>query len=99
MSETLYKFVNGEMVELSAEEITQQQSEWDATRARATEMNLEFLRSTRNNLLADTDFIVIKSNEQGIPVPDDWKTYRQELRDITETYSSLDDVVWPVKPS
>jgi len=24
--------------------------------------------------------------------------YRQALRDITETYTSLDDVVWPVKP-
>jgi hypothetical protein len=25
-------------------------------------------------------------------------TYRQALRDITETYTSLDDVVWPTKP-
>jgi hypothetical protein len=25
-------------------------------------------------------------------------TYRQALRDITDTYSSLDDVVWPEKP-
>jgi len=24
--------------------------------------------------------------------------YRQALRDITNTYSSLDDVVWPEKP-
>jgi len=24
--------------------------------------------------------------------------YRQALRDITETYTSLDDVVWPVMP-
>lgn len=99
MSETLYKFVNGEMVELSSEEIIQRQSEWDSTIDQATEMALEFLRSTRNNMLADTDFIVIKSNEQGTPVPEDWKTYRQALRDITETYSSLEDVVWPTKPT
>lgn len=25
--------------------------------------------------------------------------YRQALRDITNTYTSLDDVVWPTKPS
>ncbi len=24
--------------------------------------------------------------------------YRQSLRDITTTYTSLDDVVWPTKP-
>ena len=24
--------------------------------------------------------------------------YRQSLRDSTDTYSSLDDVVWPEKP-
>ena len=27
-----------------------------------------------------------------------WQTYRQELRDITNTYTSLEDVVWPEKP-
>ena len=27
-----------------------------------------------------------------------WQTYRQELRDITNTYTSLSDVVWPEKP-
>lgn len=27
-----------------------------------------------------------------------WQSYRQALRDITDTYTSLDDVVWPSKP-
>jgi len=27
-----------------------------------------------------------------------WQPYRQALRDITENYSSIDDVVWPTKP-
>jgi hypothetical protein len=25
-------------------------------------------------------------------------TYRQALRDITQTYTSLSDVIWPEKP-
>ena len=25
-------------------------------------------------------------------------TYRQELRDITNQYTTLDDVIWPVNP-
>ena len=29
---------------------------------------------------------------------DEQKKYRQDLRDITKTYSSLDDVKWPTKP-
>ncbi len=32
------------------------------------------------------------------PVVGRWKTYRQALRDITNDYTSLDDVVWPEKP-
>jgi len=29
---------------------------------------------------------------------DAWKKYRQELRDITKTYKSPDNVKWPTKP-
>ena len=29
---------------------------------------------------------------------DAWKKYRQELRDITKTYKSLEDVKWPTAP-
>jgi hypothetical protein len=36
--------------------------------------------------------------ELGTNIPTAWKTYRQTLRDITDTYTSLDDVVWPEKP-
>lgn len=60
------------------------------------EMELEWLRNTRNALLRDTDWT------QGDDVPDSIKlpnqTYRQALRDITESYSSERDVVWPEKP-
>jgi hypothetical protein len=29
---------------------------------------------------------------------DEQRAYRQALRDITDTYTSLEDVVWPEKP-
>jgi len=39
---------------------------------------------------------------QGDDVPSNiktpWTTYRQSLRDITNTYTSLEDAVWPTKP-
>ena len=59
------------------------------------------LRELRNNLLAQTDWVVIKEKEEGGSVSNfaDWKKYRQELRDITKTYKSLEDVKWPTAPS
>ena len=57
--------------------------------------NLDELRTERNNKLTATDY-------WGSPdLPDMTQAqldYRQALRDITDTYSSLDTVVWPTKP-
>ena len=59
------------------------------------------LRRIRNAILAQSDWIVIKEREEGGSVSNfaDWKKYRQELRDITNTYKSLEDVKWPTAPS
>lgn len=59
-----------------------------------SEVNLTKLRSTRNRMLADTDWWVMPDRTATQAQLD----YRQALRDITETYTSLDDVVWPEKP-
>jgi hypothetical protein len=59
-------------------------------------IKLKRLRAERNMLLSSCDWT------QNSDIPEDirlsWQTYRQALRDITETYTSLDDVVWPEKP-
>lgn len=62
---------------------------------------LLYLREERNMKLAETDWVVIKEREEGGSVSNfaDWKKYRQELRDITKTYKSLDKVKWPTAPS
>lgn len=64
-----------------------------------TELPLQEIRIERNHRLTDTDWVVAKAIETGTTVSDDWKTYRQALRDITKTSTSPDDVVWPTKPS
>ena len=60
------------------------------------EIALQNLRNERNRLLVETDWTQLPD------VPEEtknaWQTYRQELRDITKTYQSLDTVVWPTKP-
>ena len=55
-----------------------------------SETKLLMLRNLRNELLSESDWIVTKSLEAGVAVPDEWKTYRQELRDITKKFKSID---------
>lgn len=58
-------------------------------------MELRDLRAVRNNKLAETDFWEFPSQQ---PTSEERLAYRQALRDITNTYSSLEEVVWPEKP-
>ena len=65
------------------------------------EIKLNELRIERNIFLTQSDWVVIREREEGGSVSNfaDWKKYRQELRDITNTYKSLDKVKWPTAPS
>ena len=55
---------------------------------------LKELRAERNRRIAETDWWA----SSDLTMTAEQTAYRQALRDITNTYSSLDDVVWPVKP-
>lgn len=55
-------------------------------------------REERNQILAETDWIIAKSLELGEAVPDEWKQYRQALRDIPSQPNFPDDIEWPTKP-
>src|SRR6056300_1080392 len=57
------------------------------------------IRSERDALLSVTDYIILSSLERGEPVPQVWKDYRQALRDLPQTYETVDDVIWPDKPA
>ena len=73
---------------------------WDATTVATKETELlnaaklDNLRTERNKRLTETDHYGLSDHT----MTDAMATYRQALRDITDTYSSLDDVVWPTKP-
>ena len=55
------------------------------------EVKLLMLRNLRNDLLTESDWVVVNALEAGIAVPDEWKTYRQELQDITKKFTSIDE--------
>ena len=58
------------------------------------EAKLMDLRAERNGRLAETDWWA----SSDLTMTAEQTAYRQALRDITNTATSLDDVVWPEKP-
>lgn len=58
------------------------------------EVNLRNLRFQRDRLLDQTDWWMMPDRT----ATDEQIAYRQALRDITDTYTSIEDVVWPTKP-
>tara|TARA_R100000426_G_scaffold3102_1_gene5275 strand:- start:72 stop:368 length:297 start_codon:yes stop_codon:yes gene_type:complete len=95
-----YKLVNGERIQLTAEEEAQKDAEeqaWLASRPSEFDMAMEDLRAKRNNLLAETDYYALSDQT----LSDDMKTYRQDLRDITNgltTVEQVQAVEFPTKP-
>ena len=71
---------------------------WGTVKIKLADLNdkepIKLLREERNKLIAETDWWA----SSDLDMPLERATYRQQLRDITKTYSSLDDVVWPDKP-
>ena len=62
---------------------------------------LDELRMQRDIRLRESDWVVTKHLESNEAVPTSWKTYRQELRDITKIYKSMNDegFKFPTKPT
>jgi hypothetical protein len=55
---------------------------------------LSVLRQKRNLLLAETDWMA----NSDVTMSPEWAAYRQALRDLTDTYQSVEGVEWPAKP-
>ena len=71
---------------------------WDAVKTKLDELiaaePMKLLREERNRRLAETDWWAVKDRT----MTQAQKDYRTALRDIPDTFSSLDTVVWPDKP-
>jgi len=98
MSLTKDIWVNGvrTVVNLTNEEIAESTLLLEEYNEKATRDNLQALRNERNKRLADTDWWELPTHA---PMSAERSAYRQALRDITETYSSIFDVVFPEKPA
>ena len=92
------KMVNGQVVELTAEENAQRDAEEAQWAAGAFDRSIASLRQDRNTRLSETDFYALSD----LSLSDEMATYRQELRDLTQglsTEAEVNAVIWPTKPT
>ena len=87
---------NGSAIESS--NVTDWGTTWSKVNAKAAELRaaepLKLLRAERDRLIAATDWWA----SSDLTMSAERTAYRQALRDITSSATSLDDVTWPTKP-
>ena len=73
-------------------------TDWATVSAKVTALTaaepMKALRAERDRLIAQTDWWA----SSDLTMTAEQTAYRQALRDITASATSLDDVVWPTKP-
>ena len=90
------KYVDGVLVDLTSEEIANFNQRL-ADAPSEFDMAIEDLRVKRNTKLAETDFYALSD----VTMSADITTYRQNLRDLTNgltTVEQVEAVTWPTKP-
>ena len=91
------KMVNGVQVKLTADEIKELEARDKAWADGEYDRLMASIRQERTDLLVKTDWMGMSD----VTMSDDWKTYRQKLRDITKDIDTVDKakaVTMPEKP-
>lgn len=92
-----YHNINGVKVQFTAEEETARDNEETAWANAAPARALAQLRTKRNQLLAETDYLALSDTT----LSSDMQTYRQALRDLPsgkDTVEKCENATWPTKP-
>ena len=92
------KIVDGQVIEMTDAEQKEYDDRNTAWTNTAPARRMVDLRQKRDALLAETDYMALGD----VTLSDAWKTYRQALRDITDTTPSddaLSNITFPTKPS
>ena len=94
----MFRKVTGADANGTAIESTDHDVVWADVSAKKDELvaaePMRLLREERNRRIAETDWWA----SSDLTMTAEQTSYRQALRDITDSYQSLDTVVWPTKP-
>lgn len=88
------KYVNGVLTDMTDAEISQRQAEENAWAAGENDRLSDEIRTKRNSLLAETDYLALSDTT----LSSDMAAYRQALRDVTSQAGFPTSVTWPTKP-
>ena len=80
------RMIDGVLVAMSDEEIATMNSEHNSIKP-------VIVRDQRNILLSKSDVYALADR-----ITDEWKTYRQALRDLPSQAGFPDDITWPNSP-
>jgi hypothetical protein len=92
-----YHNINGNQVQFTAAEETARDNEEAAWAAGAFDRAIADVRTKRDRLIAQTDYLALSDNT----LTDAMTTYRQALRDITNGITTVEQanaITWPTKP-
>lgn len=92
------RLIDGVRVNLTAAEETARDAEETAWANGAFDRAMKNLRTKRDRLLAETDYLALSDQTLSSAMT----TYRTNLRNITNGLTTVDDVnnvTWPTKPS
>ena len=92
-----YKMVGNNRIELTSDELAELNVRETAWSNGALDRALKEFRNKRNNLLAETDWMA----NSDVTMSDEWKTYRQALRDLPsglDTVAKVEAKEFPEKP-
>ena len=101
------KLVNGIEMDMTPEELAQREKDIQAYKDNELNDKMNKLRFFRNKLLAETDWMA----NSDVTMGDNWKTYRQQLRDLPSGINTVEKVDeklkmedgkfinFPIKPS
>ncbi len=93
MPEPRYKVVNNEYIELTQSELDEL-----AAQAEAADLDMTMVRSQRDSLLRSSDWTQLGDATLGDHTAEEWRTYRQALKDIPQNHTRVSTVVWPEDP-
>ena len=92
------KVVDGKVVTLTDAEQTARDAEIKAYNDQAHTRAWVSLRQIRDQKLSECDWRACSD----VPLPDNWKTYRQQLRDLPAQYNDTTvkgTITWPDEPT
>lgn len=83
-------------IPFTPEQKAQRDAEIAAAKTKLRKIDILNIRNKRNKLLKETDWLFLSDVE--ILNSEEWKKYRQDLRDVPQQDSFPNKIIWPIKP-